>query len=43
MNYKDIKEVDYWRLNKAKDATYTIEWTAKRGGVVRAKLDSIAE
>ena len=43
MNYKDIKEVDYWRINKSKNSTYSIEWTAKRGGVVRAKLDSLAE
>jgi len=37
-----MPDSDFWRMNTAKDCTYTIEWTPKSGGIVRAKLDSIA-
>ena len=47
--FKTPSKADWWRLNKKKDAVYTIEWTADiievnnkiMGGAVRAKLDSI--
>jgi len=34
-----IKEKEFWRMNPQKGYTYSIEWTPKLGGWVRAKLD----
>jgi len=36
-----LEKCDWWRQNKAKHATSTIEWTYEYNGWVRAKLDSI--
>lgn len=43
MNYQSVSDTEFWRINKAKGSVHTIEWTAKLGGFVRAKLDSLAK
>lgn len=37
-----MKNQSWWRMNPVSYHTYTIEWTPECGGVVRAKLDDIA-
>ena len=36
-----IPDTEFWRMNPKEDYTYSIEWTPKLTGWVRAKLDSI--
>ena len=37
MSYEDI--TDWWEFVNQEDFTFSIQWTPKRGGIVRAKLD----
>jgi len=36
-----IPDNEWWRMNPKKGYTYSIEWTPKKGGWVRSRLDSI--
>lgn len=38
-----MEKHSWWRLNPRKNNIHSIEWTPFNGGIVRAKLDSIAE
>ena len=40
---KKLEQAEYWRLNRRKDSTYTIEYTFYGSGWVRAKLDSLSK
>jgi hypothetical protein len=36
-----MERCNWWRLNKKEEAISDIEWTPDKGGVVRARLDSL--
>ena len=43
MNTKGMDKLDWFRMNKLKSSVSDIEWTYSNGGIVRARLDSMAE
>jgi len=38
-----IPDEDYWELKKYKNETFSIQWTPRMSGWVKAKLDDFAE